>query len=271
MRAEEMAKPTLHVVFVPSGAAELRKAIAQLGREDEVIELFDDLSFGPINPPDSETRHRWVEHELGYTGWDEITAEAEVFWRKAVSDPNRTVAWWSRRTTNEYAGFLEWLWRLEDSQCKVIDVTELTVADPSNSENPSREVVSLRYLSAEQMRTSQIMERSSELSGQTRGRYREAWRKLRAENAALRVLSGHSLVSAPLSFFDTLLLSQITTRWQKVAMVVGNALTASRKDLIVQVSDLVLAARIRALAESGRIESQGNLTKMRYSEVRLPS
>jgi hypothetical protein len=31
----------------------------------------------------------------------------------------------------------------------------------------------------------------------------------------------------------------------------------------------VIAARIQELAEAGRIESQGNLTKWRYSEVRL--
>ena len=216
-------------------------------------------------------RRQWVENELGYTGWGEITAEAEVFWKTAVSEPNRTVAWVSRRTTMEYAGFLEWPWRLGDSACEVIDVTDLTIADSNNDERPPRQAISLRLLSAQQIRTSGFLDCSTELALVARSRYREIWRRLRAENAPLRILVEGMLVSAPISFFDPLLLSQCTRRWQKVAMVVGNALVASSGGSFAQTGDLVLAARVRALAASGRLESQGNLHNMRYSEVRLPS
>jgi hypothetical protein len=38
----------------------------------------------------------------------------------------------------------------------------------------------------------------------------------------------------------------------------------------VQVDAFFLAARLRAFAAAGKIESQGNLFRIRYSEVRLP-
>ena len=36
-------------------------------------------------------------------------------------------------------------------------------------------------------------------------------------------------------------------------------------------SDGALASRVSALCKAGRLESQGNLSKWRYSEVRLPA
>jgi hypothetical protein len=38
----------------------------------------------------------------------------------------------------------------------------------------------------------------------------------------------------------------------------------------IPVSDEIIAARIIALAETGRIEGAGDLRKWRHSEVRLP-
>ena len=67
---------------------------------------------------------------------------------------------------------------------------------------------------------------------------------------------------------DELILSCMEPRWQKTAMVVGNA--AIRSDEIgLAVSDQIIAARIEALAEAGFIENQGDVRKWRHSEVRL--
>ena len=45
-----MTQTTLHVVFTPSGAGNLREALKNAGRDGQVVTFFDDLSFGPINP-----------------------------------------------------------------------------------------------------------------------------------------------------------------------------------------------------------------------------
>jgi len=67
---------------------------------------------------------------------------------------------------------------------------------------------------------------------------------------------------------DKLIFAALKENWRKVAMIVGNVFQAC-KTRSIPLSDEAIAARIQELAENGQIESQGNLTKWRYSEVRL--
>lgn len=67
---------------------------------------------------------------------------------------------------------------------------------------------------------------------------------------------------------DAVIFSVMKPRWQKVAMVVGQAVERC-KELGLSISDEALAARIQVLAEAGRIEDIGDLRRWRYSEVRL--
>jgi hypothetical protein len=68
---------------------------------------------------------------------------------------------------------------------------------------------------------------------------------------------------------DDAILSCATPHWQKVARVV---MLAERKlgTKYPQFSYVLYAERIRLLADQGRLESQGELSFMRFSEVRLP-
>lgn len=68
---------------------------------------------------------------------------------------------------------------------------------------------------------------------------------------------------------DDLLLSQVTLRWQKVAMVIGTTMLEHKQGLS-EVDDTFLRERIKLLVDTGRCESQGNLNQIRYSEIRLP-
>ena len=68
------------------------------------------------------------------------------------------------------------------------------------------------------------------------------------------------------SDIDAAILSAASDQWRKVALIIGNVV--SRRDEIAAESELV-AKRIVALVKSGRLESQGDLSKWRYSEVRL--
>jgi Protein of unknown function len=67
---------------------------------------------------------------------------------------------------------------------------------------------------------------------------------------------------------DAIVLSATKPQWQKVEMVVVRSLKRC-EELGLSISDEVLAARIRALADSGRFEGAGDLRKWRHSEVRL--
>ena len=264
-----MIASTLHVVFNSSAAAGLRDALRQAGRDESVVGLFDSLSFGPINPPDPEVRRKWVEEELGYTRWEEVVGEATSFWPESLSIGNRRIAWLSRRSAQEYAGFLEWLWRLGEEPIEVIDLTDVMVAGKDRPTKP-RLAISLAILPPYQILENDLPDRTEKLPSLLRAQYRELWGRLRAENAPLRVLSEGELVSAPLSFFDPLLLSCTTPEWQKAAKIIGEALWDSSTTLVHQTGDLVLSARVRALANAGRLECRGDLFDIHNSELRLP-
>ncbi len=69
---------------------------------------------------------------------------------------------------------------------------------------------------------------------------------------------------------DKALLSNACQFWRKVARVVGTTMMEF-PERIKGIPDIYYAQRIRHLVEEGKLESQGNLAYMRYSEVRLPS
>ena len=69
---------------------------------------------------------------------------------------------------------------------------------------------------------------------------------------------------------DKILLSNACHYWRKVARVVGTTMM-ELPERIPGIPDIYYAQRIRHLIEEGKLESQGNLDYMRYSEVRLPS
>jgi hypothetical protein len=77
------------------------------------------------------------------------------------------------------------------------------------------------------------------------------------------------LTSAELERIDATVLSCIGARWKKLAMVVIRAKEKLEPEY-PQFSHTFYAMRVQALAEQGRLDSQGNLDYMRFSEVRLP-
>jgi uncharacterized protein DUF3658/uncharacterized protein DUF1835 len=266
-----MVTPSLHVVFAPSAAVDLRRALAEAGRTDRVVCPFDNYGFGPIHPPDADARRRWVEDELGCAGWEDVIGQTDAFWRESLSAPDRKVAWFSRRSAQEYSGFLEWLWRLGDLPCQVVDLTDVTVVGRSQDGKPTppTPATSVALLHWYQILDNGLLNRAESLSSGARQQYVDLWRRLRAENAPLRVLGTDGLASAPISYFDSLLLSYATREWQKTALVVGKSLASFLDNSLLQTGDLVLAARVRALSAAGLLESQGNLFNLRRSEVRL--
>ena len=79
-----------------------------------------------------------------------------------------------------------------------------------------------------------------------------------------------ALSSDAINKIDELLLSYASVQWRKVARIVGGAL-ADEGFTFKGIPDIYLSQRVGALVESRKLESQGNLQFMRYSEVRLPS
>jgi len=69
---------------------------------------------------------------------------------------------------------------------------------------------------------------------------------------------------------DAIILSTLSTRWLKTARIISDALKeCERRQLPVSVE--MLGVRIQELDETNQLESQGDLRKWRFSEVRLKS
>jgi hypothetical protein len=261
----------LHIVFTPSGAAGLRDALKDEQQPDRVIALMDSLSFGPINPPDADLRNAWVEDILGYTGWEEVTAESDEFWQEALSPSGKKIVWVSRRCASEYSGFLEFLWRLGDAPCELIDLTDTVVRRTAvNGPTTPHPAISLGVLPPYQIRENRLFDQAQVLSTAKRNRYRQEWAQLREENAPFRIVTANGLASAPITYFDQLLLSHAGPNWKKAALIVAKGLSDFWDARLIQGGDLELAARLRALADDGRLEARGDLLDLRNSEVRLP-
>jgi hypothetical protein len=69
---------------------------------------------------------------------------------------------------------------------------------------------------------------------------------------------------------DALIFAELAPRLRKVARIVYRVFETLEAQSNY-VSPKVIAARVRELAETGQIESAGNLTMWRHSEVRLKS
>ena len=65
-----------------------------------------------------------------------------------------------------------------------------------------------------------------------------------------------------------MILSIANNHWQKVAMVVATVLLDGGEEFD-SVDDFTVAERVAALVKEGKLESQGDLSEMRYSKVRL--
>jgi DNA-binding Lrp family transcriptional regulator len=68
---------------------------------------------------------------------------------------------------------------------------------------------------------------------------------------------------------DELILSFVKTRQRKTAFVIGMTLQEC-EDRQITITEDEVGARVYALHDAGKIEAFGNLTKWRFSEIRLP-
>jgi hypothetical protein len=262
------SEPILHITFGMYCDNPLREALKLAGRADCVVRLWDDLSLGPIDPPEPTSRRSWAKEELGlHAHYRHMFAEKNNAWNAALSIPGRRIAWVARRMPDEYCGFLEWLRRLGDAPCEIVDLHHVTFDWHMRDGTVERtEVSSMGHIHAEHIRDNAFWDLARPLSAQERHEYLALWHRLRSENAPLRVLNDGALVSAPISYFDDLVLADTEENYRKVARIVGSALGWGRRT--PKANLYVFHARDNKLVQAGVLEAKGNTAQMRYSEVR---
>ena len=77
------------------------------------------------------------------------------------------------------------------------------------------------------------------------------------------------LTDAEIQAIDNALLANTCEKWRKVARVVGTTMM-KLPSRVEGIPDVYYSQRVQSLVKDGLLESQGNLSYMRYSEVRRP-
>ena len=75
------------------------------------------------------------------------------------------------------------------------------------------------------------------------------------------------LTDTEVKAIDKALLANTCDKWRKVARVVGTTMT-ELPSRVEGIPDVYYSQRVQKLVKEGLLESQGNLSYMRYSEVR---
>lgn len=79
----------------------------------------------------------------------------------------------------------------------------------------------------------------------------------------------NALSEAQIKAIDEAIWAAVVPEWRKMARIVGTAMT-NLNDRVAGIPDIYYADRIRKLISSDRLEAQGDPSRMRYCEVRLP-
>jgi hypothetical protein len=264
-----MTQTIVHIVFTPSGASSLRKAVRVAGRDDQIVLTWHSLNIGRIDPSDPAARSRWFEEKELYWSNPEDHASSKRHWDDSRFPAHRKVAWFSRRSAEEYAGFLDWLWHRGDIPLDVVDLSEVFVT-PSPPQEPFL-AASMALLHDEQIRNNKLWDLAKPLSMEERLQYRETWKRLISENAPLRVLESNKLVSAEAPYFDSRLMDLITDDWQLFSRIIGTAMAHELDDEVINTGFEWLQHRLMALIELGHLEVlEARSREERYlSQVRL--
>jgi hypothetical protein len=277
---DRMTARVVHVVFGSDAAERLRQALAEDDRPEEVVSCDDDFRLGPIASADAAGRVRgindilgsddWLDNDdaLGSNHWDLVVAGNALLLAASIAPDILPVVWFSRRDAYSYAAFLWWLSHQGEAPCEIVDVTDmLIVGDPAGDRLlPPHLAVSPGLVPPHEM--VRLREMARLLLPEERRHYQSRWQALVRENAPLRVIDSGELVSAPITFFDPLLLSCVISDWRKMLRIVGEAMGRLYEDELFQSGDWLLFVRLRHLAETGIVEWAGDITRVHYCEMR---
>lgn len=227
--------------------------------------LGDNLSIGPINPPDPARRFEWMTECLGVASpeWD-LPESTDRFWEDALAAEN-PIVWVSRCSAAEYCGFLEWIFRRGEAPYDVVDLTDEAV----QSTRGTRPMLSLGMVPPELVDAPTLIGRRRPPTTAERQAMAALWRALKAEAANLRIVCEGEIVSAPDDYFDQLLCAPADPQaWTKAMRLVMEAM-ANSDVMTASTHYLYLEGRVTQLVKHGVLEARGDPGYLRRYEVRL--
>jgi hypothetical protein len=264
----------VHFIFSPSAAVSLRSAMSTLGPSPEVVALFEDLSFGPLQP---QQRLEWWQEKFyspeGETRDDEqeIWCRRSRFWELALAADVDPFVWLNRNSPQEMTGFLSFVSKTGGRRFRLFDVTHSNAQEATQG-SLTQPVCISQLLSRDFTKVLLQCSNPARASSQSIEAWGADWEKILSENSVLRVVDSHGrLISVHESYFDEWILRSVGVHWTKAARVAGDALGAFDRERHQRMSDLYALLRLYSLAENGALEVEGTLGAFHEFSVRLPT
>lgn len=265
-----MDEPLVHVVFGDSVGGILRQGLRQAQLREEILSFPDNLAYGPVNG-DPSIRIGWCQgrfDDLKDGRWLYPSAsDLADFWDRFDQAKSRKVIWVSRRSSREYCGFLECLFRSDANDSILInDLTDQHISRKTTEGITSLPIVSTGHLNVENLM--RFYGSWHLLSPELRESFIEEWKPLREENAHYRVFAGSKMLSASNSYFDESILLNLDEKWRKAVRVIGDTLQDHWHGHYNDVGSDILWARLNELIRDNRIAGRGDFTDLWMLEVR---
>lgn len=238
----------LHIIFTSSGAGSLRQALRAQGLRQHVVDLTDNLDWGPIATDNFEGRQAWLNSNipLQEMGWDWIADGHRKFEAKVKDDPDRLV-WIAPQSASELCALYWFLDRIGGEGIRMI-VVDYPLRNAWRGAPPG----TLGELSVEHFLE---LLNDAERKPWNPARFTQnRWKELQADASLLRIVNGNLINSVREDYFDEQLLAQCTDEWQKWHRIVGNTMVCLWEQNH-RADDLFLSWRLRVLAEQKRIVS----------------
>jgi hypothetical protein len=267
----------IHVVFQAADVATLKAAIElDASLDGAIIEIKDDYAVGPLKAiyetEGYQQRRAWWKELVEFSPYntdslmqmvDDRLAVHQL--KKALDEAENEEVWlWMGQNQHDVCGYYWLMTHLSAYQGRVfvLYLNNLPfINDKGNIFYPSaiHQIQPKEFLKAKKLARKITL---SEFEVDP-----DEWRKLCAENAAIRILEGgKKIASRPDDFYDKDILAGLTSEPQKGSKAIANILGKMK----IKTGDVFLLWRMKQLAAAEKIELSGEPAKgWKEFEVRL--
>jgi len=268
----------IHIVFQQADVDVIKKAMeADPSLEGEIFEIKDEWGVGPLKDLDTDEgwkqRENWWRDLLRASHYsDEIAGsfddrETVKKIKEALDKQSDLEAWiWMGQNQHDVTGYF-WLIRqlsLYQGQVMILYLNNLPfINEKGQLFYPSavHDILPKEAIKAKKLARPVTL---SEFEVDP-----DEWKRLSEENAIVRILEGgKKIVSKDETFYDSEILKNLTSEWQKAWRVVTNTLHRMK----IKTGDVYIEWRIKKLIAEGRIEVLGEVSKSwKDFDLRLPA
>jgi len=238
----------VHVIFSSSAAGSLRQALSAASVREKVVDLCDNLSWGPIAPADFSDRAVWFDLNMPRAddGWEWLEEEEKRFAQGLAQDSDHLL-WVAPHNARELCGLHWYLDRFDGAKARMIVVgRDVSTGGPKQT---------IRGLGCLHPKHYEHLLRSAAPEPYDPGRFpASSWSELARDATSLRVVEDGQITSVAEDHLDAALLAEITTEWRKCHRVIAGAMISLWEE-DRDTDDVFWLWRIRELSRLGVIDT----------------